>query len=152
VTSAFAERGVDVTTKHSYQIDYKYIWQCSSEECLAEFKRHSKSIDPGRHTCGSCRSRLVQVRPVPRGGGAGGGAAKGEATGYAGFVKKHFADVKRGLPSGASQKEVMEAVGVRYRAEKEAKAAGASKGAKSGKVDDGLDAITGALEVIVLDG
>lgn len=149
VTAEFAGRGVEVTTKHSYQIDYKYVWQCVGEECGAEFKRHSKSIDPRRHTCGSCRGRLLQVKPVPRGGGGG---AKGEVGGYAGFVKKHFADVKRSLPAGASQKEVMEAVGARYRAEKEAKAAASgTKGAEAGKVDDGLDAITGALEVVVLD-
>ncbi|KAF2481498.1 SprT-like family-domain-containing protein, partial [Neohortaea acidophila] len=51
-TRAFAERGVRVTTKHSYQIDYRYVWQCSNEECGAEFKRHSKSIDPARQSCG----------------------------------------------------------------------------------------------------
>lgn len=111
-TVAFGDRGVEVTTKHTYQIDYKYIWQCSNEDCAVEFKRHSKSVDVKRHTCGTCRSQLVQIKPVPRQGGAGGGA-----TGYAGYVKKHFATIKAGMP-GASQKLVMEAVGRQYRAEK----------------------------------
>jgi len=115
-TRVFGPRGVEVTTKHSYRIEYKYIWQCS--DCGAEFKRHSKSIDPKRHTCGTCRSKLLQIKPVPRKGNGDGGP-----TGYAAFVKTHFADVKAGLPGGASQKEVMEAVGRRYRAKKAASSA-----------------------------
>lgn len=115
VTQAFNHVGVEVTTKHAYQIEYKYIWQCSNEECAVEFKRHSKSIDVKRHTCGSCRSKLVQIRPAPRKGGVGAGA---QANGYAAYVKLHFAETKRGMPT-ASQKEVMEAVGRKYRAEKE---------------------------------
>ncbi|KAK1816959.1 hypothetical protein LTR12_008681 [Friedmanniomyces endolithicus] len=115
-TRVFGQRGVEITTKHSYRIEYKYIWQCS--DCGAEFKRHSKSIDPKRHTCGTCRSKLLQIKPVPRKGNG-----DGAPTGYAAYVKKHFADVKAGLPVGASQKEVMEAVGRRYRAEKAASSA-----------------------------
>ncbi|KAK6397515.1 hypothetical protein LTR65_006492 [Meristemomyces frigidus] len=112
-TAAFSDRGIEVTTKHTYQIEYKYIWQCSNGDCAAEFKRHSKSIDTKRHTCGSCRSQLVQIKPVPR-QGAGGGA-----NGYAAYVKQHFAAIKAGLP-GATQKQVMEAVARQYRAQKEA--------------------------------
>ncbi|KAM0710399.1 hypothetical protein Q7P35_002761 [Cladosporium inversicolor] len=140
-TAAFASRGVHVTTKHSYQIDYKYVWQCSTEGCWAEFKRHSKSIDPLRHTCGSCKGKLLQIKPVPRGGAVPGG----KVGGYAGFVKQHYADVKKSLPAGSSQKEVMEAVGRKYREEKERKAAEAT-GTKSG-VDD----LARALDVVVLD-
>ena len=85
-TQAFKDRGVEVTTKHSYEIEYRYIWQCSNEECAAEFKRHSKSIDPKRHTCGSCRGKLIQTKPAPR-------KEAGEK-GYAAYVKQHFAEVK----------------------------------------------------------
>jgi predicted SprT family Zn-dependent metalloprotease len=140
-TSAFASRGVQVTTKHSYQIDYKYVWRCSTEGCWAEFKRHSKSIDPARHTCGSCRGKLLQVKPVPRGGAVVGG----KVGGYAGFVKQHFADVKKSLPAGSSQKEVMAAVGKRYREEKERKAAEAAA------PGSGVDDLARALDVVVLD-
>jgi predicted SprT family Zn-dependent metalloprotease len=140
-TSAFASRGVQVTTKHSYQIDYKYVWRCSSEGCWAEFKRHSKSIDPARHTCGSCRGKLLQVKPVPRGGAVIGG----KVGGYAGFVKQHFADVKRSLPGVSSQKEVMAAVGKRYREEKEKKAKEATT------PGSGVDDLARALDVVVLD-
>lgn len=147
-TAAFgASRGVRVTTKHSYAIDYKYVWRCEGEACGAEFKRHSKSIDPKRHTCGSCRGRLEQVRPVPRGGVVGAGGAVG---GYAGFVKKHFAEVRRGLPAGCSQKEVMEAVGRKYREEKERGLLGEKKGS-GGASAGGVEEIANALDVVVLD-
>ncbi|KAJ4365887.1 hypothetical protein N0V83_008509 [Neocucurbitaria cava] len=75
VSSQFAHLGVEVTTKHSYSIEYKYVWECV--ECAAEFKRHSRSVDPGRHSCGKCRGRLAQVKPVPRGGGGAGGKGMG---------------------------------------------------------------------------
>ena len=140
-TAAFAARGVHVTTKHSYQIDYKYVWRCSTEGCWAEFKRHSKSIDPLRHTCGSCKGKLLQIKPVPRGSAVPGG----KVGGYAGFVKQHFADVKKSLPAGSTQKEVMEAVGRKYREEKERKAAEATT-PKSGVAD-----LARALDVVVLD-
>lgn len=140
-TAAFASRGVHVTTKHSYQIDYKYVWRCSTEGCWAEFKRHSKSIDPLRHTCGSCKGKLLQIKPVPRGSAVPGG----KVGGYAGFVKQHFADVKKSLPAGSSQKEVMEAVGRKYREEKERKAAEATT------PKSGVDDLARALDVVVLD-
>ncbi|OTA40020.1 hypothetical protein BTJ68_00241 [Hortaea werneckii EXF-2000] len=132
-TTAFAHRGVEVTTKHSYQIEYKYIWQCSNEECGAKFQRHSKSIDPKRHRCGSCRSSLAQIKPVPRQGGAGGGGA----TGYAAYVKQYFATVKAGMP-GASQKQVMAALGEKYRSEKAAATASTAGGNKIANGDGGV--------------
>jgi predicted SprT family Zn-dependent metalloprotease len=74
-------RGVEVTTKHSYTIDHKYLWVCAGREalipvakdvpemgdgCGAEYGRHSKSIDTEKHRCGRCKGVLVQVRPKPR--------------------------------------------------------------------------------------
>ncbi|KAK5135050.1 hypothetical protein LTR08_005710 [Meristemomyces frigidus] len=149
-TKAFSDRGIEVTTKHTYQIEYKYIWRCSNEDCAAEFKRHSKSIDLKRHSCGSCRGQLVQVKPVPR-QGAGGGA-----TGYAAYVKQHFASIKSAMP-GATQKHVMEAVGRQYRAEKAALASVDALGKAAGGCDDSVSAIgevekvARVLEFITLD-
>ena len=155
VTDAFGERGIEVTTKHSYEIEYKYVWRCRGEECGSEFKRHSKSIDPRRHTCGQCRGGLVQVKPTPRGGrdSGGGGAGNGAGVGgYAAFVKEHFAATKRSLPAGASQKEVMEAVGRKYRAEK----AGAQRLGDDGTAGlpdrtGGMDKLAHGIEVIELE-
>lgn len=125
VTKAFAHRGITVTTKHSYDISYKYAWTCVNKLCGVNYTRHSKSIDPARHTCGRCKSRLLQTRPVPRGAGASAKAgddgvpAKSE---YQIFVKEHFRAVKRELGPASPMKAVMKEVGARYRVEKEEKA------------------------------
>lgn len=55
---------VEVTTKHNYKIDYKYVWACV--DCAQSFGRHSKSIDPARVRCGRCRGILQQIKPKPR--------------------------------------------------------------------------------------
>ena len=85
VTRVFGDRGIVVTTKHSYTIDYKNVWEC--ENCGMEFKRHSLSIDPERHRCGICRSKLVQIKPVPRASKENGGKEKGLGE-YQRFVKR----------------------------------------------------------------
>jgi hypothetical protein len=79
-------RAVQVTTKHNYVINHKYLWICAGPApsgsaqatarallaldddpgCGAEYGRHSKSINPEKHRCGKCRGFLVQVRPKPR--------------------------------------------------------------------------------------
>ncbi|KAJ6083975.1 hypothetical protein N7486_010775 [Penicillium sp. IBT 16267x] len=55
---------INVTTKHSYKIDYKYVWSCVS--CGQTYGRHSKSIDPTRVRCGACKNKIEQIKPKPR--------------------------------------------------------------------------------------
>lgn len=55
---------IEVTTKHSYKIDYKYVWLCV--DCGQEYGRHSKSINPEKVRCGLCKGVLQQVKPKPR--------------------------------------------------------------------------------------
>ncbi|KAL4934029.1 SprT-like family-domain-containing protein [Aspergillus undulatus] len=55
---------IEVTTKHSYKIDYKYVWTCV--DCCQNYGRHSKSIDPARQRCGKCKGLLQQIKPKPR--------------------------------------------------------------------------------------
>ena len=55
---------VEVTTKHTYKINFKYLWVC--ERCGLEYGRHSKSIDTTKSKCGSCKGTLHQIRPKPR--------------------------------------------------------------------------------------
>jgi hypothetical protein len=123
---------VEVTTKHSYAIDYRYVWECVG--CGQEYRRHSKSIDPAKHRCGTCREALVQVRPVPRGVGAGGE--------YQAFVRENFTRVK-GEVGGAGNAVVMEEIGRRYREEKARKA-------EAGSVEL-IDRLARELDAIVLD-
>ena len=55
---------VEVTTKHNYQIDYKYVWTCV--DCAQNYGRHSKSINPAKSRCGRCKGGLQQIKPKPR--------------------------------------------------------------------------------------
>ncbi|KAJ9215971.1 hypothetical protein DTO166G4_2515 [Paecilomyces variotii] len=55
---------VEVTTKHSYKINYKYVWMCV--DCGQDYGRHSKSIDPSKSRCGHCKGVLQQIKPKPR--------------------------------------------------------------------------------------
>lgn len=50
-----------VTTKHDYQIQYKYAWSCTNTNCGVLFQRHSRSIDVTKQVCGKCKSRLMEI-------------------------------------------------------------------------------------------
>lgn len=152
-TKAFSKRGVEVTTKHSYAIEYKYIWVCGGwDGCGMEFKRHSKSIDVSRHRCGVCKGDLVQVKPVPRGAGKANATPlepgkKGEkpaVTGYAAYVKLHFANVKKALPACSTHKDVMQALSRKYQAEK------AAGGTSPRPTDEVLEDVVKELEAVKL--
>ncbi|OAL46274.1 hypothetical protein IQ07DRAFT_547546 [Pyrenochaeta sp. DS3sAY3a] len=126
VTKAFAHKGVEVTTKHSYQIEYKYVWECIA--CGHAFKRHSKSIDPERHSCGACKGRLTQTKPTPRGAATPG--LKREKSEYQVFVKANFARVKKHMQAKGADTQmgkVMEAVAKEYREWKVLKSAESGK-------------------------
>ncbi|KAL3426157.1 sprt family metallopeptidase [Phlyctema vagabunda] len=148
---AFGDRGIEVTTKHSYAIDYKYVWEC--EHCGAEFKRHSKSIDPARHQCGSCRCKLVQTKPVPKSNGVA------KVSEYQVFVKENLKKVRGELPSGSPQKDIMGEVGRRYQQHKASRLGQLGEVAKSsspdvaGDVDDNLiGAVSRKLDFLDLTG
>ncbi|KAK4463313.1 SprT-like family-domain-containing protein [Cladorrhinum samala] len=153
VTANFGEsHGIEVTTKHSYEIDFKYVWSC--QECATEFKRHSKSIDTSRHRCGVCKGPLVQIKPAPRGNGAKAGGGKGEGEGdkggegrkqseYQVFMKEEMRRVKQEQP-GLRQNEVMKVVAARWKVLKE-KREGVKKD-EAKEVENGME----RLEVIDL--
>ena len=107
-STAFAHRGVNVTTKHAYEISYKYVWECS--QCGIDYKRHSKSIDPSRYSCGKCKAKLIQVKPAPRGEGKG-------ISDYQKFVKEHYARVKKEKPE-LKMGEIMVVLGKEFRQSK----------------------------------
>lgn len=151
-SNMFGDRGIEVTTKHTYEIDYKYVWECA--ECGVLYKRHSKSIDTKRHRCGSCKGVLTQIRPTPR--EAKGGSGLGE---YQAFVKSQMKIVREENP-GSPQKEIMGLVGKRYqehkaKKEQEAKKSGLSVEIKEvgGKQREAsLDTVVRKLEFMDLTG
>ncbi|KAF9701177.1 hypothetical protein EKO04_000761 [Ascochyta lentis] len=122
VSNAFSDRDVEVTTKHSYAIEYKFVWECVS--CGHEFKRHSRSVDTKRHSCGKCKGALVQTKPTPRGGAVGKDGKVGEVkkSDYQIFVKANFARVKSEMAALGLETQmgkVMEVVAREYREKKE---------------------------------
>ena len=116
VTDALAHRNIAVTTRHAYEIDYAYAWRC--EGCGVEVQRHSRSVDPARQRCGTCRGVLVQVRPAPRTPRKGKVGGEEGGSRYQAFVKRWYKEVKW-ENEGWSMGQVMAELARRYRAEKE---------------------------------
>ena len=136
-TRLFGHRNITVTTKHSYAISYKYIWACTSPFCGLEYKRHSKSIDPLKHSCGACKGKLVQIQPAPRKGKN----AEGEVamSAYQSYVKSNSARIRQEYP-GIGLGEVMKKLGEEFRGLK----------ARKLKETEDLENV-GAVDVIVED-
>lgn len=142
VTRTFGDsRGIEVTTKHSYDIDFKYIWECT--DCGTEFKRHSKSIQLDRHRCGCCKGVLKQTKPVPRKNGAGAATGSGEGgtdikkeSEYQRFMKAQMKIIKAENP-GCPQKDIMRQVAARWASKKAGgpETASATKGSGDGGGD-----------------
>ncbi|KAL7932372.1 SprT-like family domain-containing protein [Trichoderma chlorosporum] len=101
----FASQGIKVTTKHTYEIDFKYVWTCTACDC--EYKRHSKSIDPQKHRCGACKALLEQTKPTPR------RTPTTQLSGYQLFVKEQMKVVKSENPN-SPQKEIMRIIADRW--------------------------------------
>ncbi|XP_022047849.2 germ cell nuclear acidic protein [Acanthochromis polyacanthus] len=74
-----------VTRCHSYDIKYKFQYQCT--RCQNKIGRHSKSLDTERFACGLCTGRLVLLTPSkPR-----------APTPFANFVKENYGNVRQEL-------------------------------------------------------
>ncbi|KAL1884148.1 hypothetical protein VTK73DRAFT_6817 [Phialemonium thermophilum] len=117
---SFGDRGIVVTTRHSYDIDFKYVWAC--DDCGTEYKRHSKSIQPDRHRCGSCKGALRQTKPVPRRTAAGVGdgttsespaVATKKPSEYQIFMKEQMKLTRQEHPK-SPQKDIMRMVAEKW--------------------------------------
>ncbi|TDH07749.1 hypothetical protein EPR50_G00109390 [Perca flavescens] len=83
-----------VTRCHSYDIKYKFQYQCT--RCKNTIGRHSKSLDTQKFVCAICTGQLVLLTPAkPR-----------APTPFANFVKENFGTVRQEL-AGQSHAEVM---------------------------------------------
>ncbi|XP_064829238.1 germ cell nuclear acidic protein [Oncorhynchus masou masou] len=90
-----------VTRCHSYDINYKYQYQCS--RCKNTLGRHSKSLDTQRFVCALCTGQLVLLTPAkPR-----------APTPFANFVKENYGSVRQNLV-GQSHGEVMRKLSVDF--------------------------------------
>ncbi|KAJ3299594.1 3-phosphoinositide dependent protein kinase-1 [Borealophlyctis nickersoniae] len=54
---------IEVTTCHSYEINYKFTYVCTNDLCGERYGRHSKSINTDESGCGICRSKLKLLEP-----------------------------------------------------------------------------------------
>ena len=68
-----------VTTKHSYDIQYRYHWHCMNTSCDATYARHSKSIDVTKVRCGKCKSPIISSD-----------SPAGPPSAFASFVKEFY--------------------------------------------------------------
>ncbi|XP_061758042.1 germ cell nuclear acidic protein isoform X2 [Nerophis ophidion] len=83
-----------VTRCHSYDIKYKFTYQCT--RCQNRIGRHSKSLDTQRFVCALCTGQLVLLTPSkPR-----------PPTPFASFVKENYKTVRQEF-TGQSHAEVM---------------------------------------------
>ncbi|KAI4887899.1 hypothetical protein NFI96_012478, partial [Prochilodus magdalenae] len=83
-----------VTRCHSYDINYKYQYQCN--RCKNTIGRHSKSLDTQKYVCALCTGHLVLLTPSKSRG----------PTPFATFVKENYGTVRQELV-GQSHAEVM---------------------------------------------
>ncbi|XP_016400504.1 germ cell nuclear acidic protein [Sinocyclocheilus rhinocerous] len=83
-----------VSRCHSYDINYKYQYQC--DRCKNTIGRHSKSLDTTKFVCALCTGQLVLLTPSkPR-----------APTAFATFVKENYSSARQEL-GGQSHAEVM---------------------------------------------
>ncbi|XP_043830808.1 acidic repeat-containing protein-like [Dromiciops gliroides] len=54
---------------HTYEIHYKFIYECS--QCKARVGRHSKSVDTDCVVCSLCHGPLLLLPPTPKAGTSG---------------------------------------------------------------------------------
>lgn len=98
---------LNITTCHSYDIDYKFRWQCQTADCGAIIGRHSRSIDETRHRCGRCHGML---RLMPRLKVDGTPCKQRQPSAFSVFVKRNFARTKADNP-GLAHGDIMKQLG-----------------------------------------
>ncbi|KAJ1966369.1 hypothetical protein IWQ62_002440 [Dispira parvispora] len=99
---------IPVTTRHSYDINYKFKYVCASSHCGIVYGRHSKSIDTTRQVCGKCKGRLVLTNR------RGEQVTKRTLNPYQQFVKTHYRTVQQQYP-GLSHQQIMKRVATLYK-------------------------------------
>ncbi|XP_053328827.1 germ cell nuclear acidic protein [Spea bombifrons] len=89
-----------VTRCHSYEINYKYTYECS--RCKNTLGRHSKSLDTEKFVCALCKGKLVLVGSTRKDGSP----SSNQLTPFAKYVKENYGSAKKGM-TGMSHAEVM---------------------------------------------
>jgi len=131
VFKKWAKRGMSktdviVTTRHTYEIAYKFAWACQNSFCGAVIKRQSRSVDPSKHVCSACKGNLIEIESdnvaskTPK--------KQKKLNEYAQFVKDNTAKVRKKLGGKkASFADVTRECARLYKIEKEKKKKTAAK-------------------------
>ncbi|XP_039255289.2 uncharacterized protein LOC120332162 [Styela clava] len=110
-TSAHPEMPV-VKRCHSYDITYKFHYQCTT--CRKIYGRHSKSIKVDKQACGICRGKLVLLPPTKSDGTP---AKTRQPNKFAMFVKENYKTVQRANSVGGmtpKHSDVMKALSEKF--------------------------------------
>jgi len=99
---------MEVTTKHDYEIAYKYEWRCTNPICGRTYGRHSKSIHPDQHACGGCKGKLEPMFET---------YSPSKRTAFQEYLKEHMKALKAAEP-GLSHRELMQELSRRFKEEK----------------------------------
>ncbi|XP_075040542.1 germ cell nuclear acidic protein [Mixophyes fleayi] len=89
-----------VTRCHTYEINYKFTYECS--RCRNTIGRHSKSLDTDKFVCALCKGKLTLLTPT----GKDGTPSCNRITPFAKFVKDNYGSTKKEM-IGMSHAEVM---------------------------------------------
>jgi predicted SprT family Zn-dependent metalloprotease len=101
---------IPVTTCHSYEIQYKYIYQCSA--CSYLEKRHSKSVQIATHTCKICKR--VGTYHLQSNSNSSDSADTSKINKYNLYIKANFARVKS-QNSTLANKDLMKLLAEEYK-------------------------------------
>ncbi|XP_069842079.1 germ cell nuclear acidic protein [Dendropsophus ebraccatus] len=89
-----------VSRCHSYEINYKFTYECS--RCKNTIGRHSKSLDTDKFVCALCKGKLVLQTTTRKDGSP----SVNQLTPFAKFVKDNYGSAKKEM-TGMSHAEVM---------------------------------------------
>lgn len=101
---------LNITTFHNYQINYKYKYKCI--QCGTIYGRHSKSIHIEKDVCKKCNSFLELLPQLNKDGTP---KKPKKLTEFNIFVKENFNEVKKELPYGTPQKEIMNTLSKKWK-------------------------------------
>ena len=90
---------LNVTTCHTYDIHYKFRWQCANDWCGRVYGRHSNSINVKKQACGICSGKLNFMGKF----NADGTPQKARAPSqFSLFVKEHYKSAKEECKQGTA--------------------------------------------------
>ncbi|KAG8864757.1 CCA tRNA nucleotidyltransferase, mitochondrial [Tulasnella sp. 330] len=97
---------IEITTRHTYEITYKYSWQCTNASCGHVYGRFSKSIDIKTQGCGLCCSTLKPLFETNT-----------KKSAWQEFMKENLKAVKAGNP-GITQSRAMQILAEKWKQSK----------------------------------